>query len=98
MFVETFDYCRGAHSFMSLQNTLDFNRRDPLAGRLETIVAAPLVPPETIGIQCVEITSSHPTIHEGLVRRLRPPPITLGCAGAANPKIPSLTFDRRYAI
>src|SRR3977135_3062001 len=98
MFVETFDYCRGAHSVMSQQNTLDFNRRDPLAGRLETIVAAPLMPPETIGIRCAETTSSHPTTQEGLGRRLRPPPITRGCAGAANPEIPRLTAGCRNAI
>ena len=65
MFIESLYDRGGAHGLISQQNTLDFNRRNPLPGRLETIIAAPLVPPETMGVCRVEIARAHPTIYEG---------------------------------
>src|SRR5947209_437490 len=98
MLIKSLDHGSSTHGFMSQQNTLDFNRRDPLAGRLETIIAAPLVPPEAIGIRGVEIARAHPTIYERFRRSLRPLPVTRGRAAAANPEVAGLAVWRRHAL
>src|SRR5205814_3153548 len=64
--IKAFDRRCGAHRFMTQQNILDFNWRDPLARRFETIVTAAHVPPESVRVLSVEIARSHPTIDESL--------------------------------
>src|SRR5713101_7773218 len=83
---------------MSQQNTLDFNRRNPLPRRLEAIIAAPLVPPKPVSVPRVEIAGAHPTIHERFRGSLRPLPVTRGRAPAANPKVPGFAGRRRHAL
>src|SRR5882762_5083336 len=98
MVIEPF-YNRGsAHGFMSQQDTLDFNRRDPLPRRLETIVAAPLVPPKSVSVPRVEIAGADPAIHERFRGSLGPLPVTRGRTADANPKVPGFAVWRRHAL
>ena len=91
--VKAFDHRGGAHRFMTQQNILDFNWRDPLARRLKAIIAAAHVPPETVLVAAIEIARAHPTSDEGLRSGFGSLPIPNCCAVTANPEIPH--FARR---
>src|SRR6266404_2069673 len=98
MLVERFDYRGGANRFTAQQNIFYFKRRNPLAGWLETIIAAPLMPPETISIATVKIPCAHPAIHEGFRSGLRPLPVMTGRAATPNPEVACFAVGRRHAL
>src|SRR5258708_1803057 len=98
MLVNPFDHRGGAYRFTAQQNIFNFNRRDPLPGRLEEIITAPHVPPETIRIASVKIPCAHPAIHERFRSGLRPLPVTWGRAAAPNPEVARLAAGRRHAL
>src|SRR5438046_10117564 len=84
--IKAFDHRGCAHRFMTQQNILDFNRRNPLARGLETVVTAAHVPPESILVLSVEIAGSHPIIDESLRRGFGSLPIPNRCAVTLTPK------------
>src|SRR4051812_27814558 len=58
------------------QHAFNFHRRDPLARRLETIVAAAHMPPEAFLVAPVKIAGAHPAIDKRRYGNLRPLPVT----------------------
>src|ERR1051325_10226272 len=92
--VESLNHRRRRNTPVPRQHTPDFNRRNPLPTRLETVIAASQMKPKPIFIAAIKITRPYPTIDKRARCRLGILPVTTRRTVTTNPQVSLINQPR----